>query len=194
MDSPCTAVEWILVRHTAVDVPPGTCYGQMDIPLAGSFPHDAEAVRMELSRIFQDTAPDLVFSSPSSRCTALATACGWPDCVTDARLMERSFGSWEGLRYDDIADSRLKDYYEDWLHTAPTGGESFTDQLARVRRFLECAKNILLSDESRKTRPKVLIFTHGGVISAACVLTGACAAEDAWSHCPPYGGIISLRY
>ena len=34
-------MEVILIRHTSVDVPPGMCYGQTDVPLKPTF--EAEA-------------------------------------------------------------------------------------------------------------------------------------------------------
>ena len=34
-----------LVRHTSVDVAPGTCYGQTDVPLRASFQEEAEACK-----------------------------------------------------------------------------------------------------------------------------------------------------
>ena len=40
-----------LVRHTSVDVAPGTCYGQTDVPLRASFQEEAEACKKAL----QDT-------------------------------------------------------------------------------------------------------------------------------------------
>ena len=30
-------MEVIFIRHTSVDVPPGVCYGQTDVPLRNSF-------------------------------------------------------------------------------------------------------------------------------------------------------------
>ncbi len=187
MDSP-GIVTFIFVRHTAVKVPSGTCYGHLDVPLAESFHEEAAAVRERLDGI----TPTLTISSPSSRCTALAAACGWPGCRTDPRVMERSFGTWEGLRYEEIEDPHLQEYYRDWIHTAPTGGESFADLTARVRDFMDITKRQLTEDLSSPS-PAALIFTHGGVISSACVITGTCTEREAWSHCPPYGGIVCLK-
>ena len=36
------------IRHTSVDVPPGVCYGQTDVPLRSTFPQEAANVRMRL--------------------------------------------------------------------------------------------------------------------------------------------------
>lgn len=34
-------MEVIFIRHTSVDVPPGVCYGQTDVPLRNSFEQEA---------------------------------------------------------------------------------------------------------------------------------------------------------
>ena len=53
-----------LVRHTSVDVAPGTCYGQTDVPLRASFQEEAEVCKkalqdtgMRFSRIYQSFVP-----------------------------------------------------------------------------------------------------------------------------------------
>lgn len=42
-------MEVILIRHTSVDVPPGTCYGQSDVPLRDTFEQEAEAASQHLA-------------------------------------------------------------------------------------------------------------------------------------------------
>ena len=37
-----------LIRHTRTAVVPGTCYGNSDVDVAGSFPEEAERVRVRL--------------------------------------------------------------------------------------------------------------------------------------------------
>jgi hypothetical protein len=51
-----------LVRHTSVDVAPGTCYGQTDVPLRASFQEEAEACKKAL----QDTGMRFsrIYTSP----------------------------------------------------------------------------------------------------------------------------------
>ncbi|MBD5370215.1 MAG: alpha-ribazole phosphatase [Bacteroides sp.] len=175
-----------LVRHTSVDVEPGICYGQTDVGLRASFPEEAAATRAVLRRIAADTGSDFdaVFRSPLSRCRRLADACGYPDAVPDSRLLELDFGEWEMRRYDDIRDPRLQEWYSDWLHVAPTGGESFMDQQRRVRDFLEAAR--------RSGRRHTLVFTHAGVIMNALLLTRQADLRTLFSRQPAYGEAISL--
>ena len=62
-------MEVILVRHTSVDVPPGTCYGQTDVALRSTFPEEAEAVYRRLAGYVPF---DRVYTSPLRRCIRLA--------------------------------------------------------------------------------------------------------------------------
>ena len=43
-----------LVRHTAVDVPRGICYGQSDVPLKETFVHEAADVAGRLDAVLPD--------------------------------------------------------------------------------------------------------------------------------------------
>lgn len=175
-------MELILIRHTAVDVPRGTCYGQADVPLRPSFSVEAASVR---ARLFFCEPIDKVYTSPLSRCTLLAEQCGYADAIRDSRLLELDFGVWEMQRYEDIRDPRLESWYRDYLHVQATGGESFVQQLARVSSFL---------DEVRtKSYHRVVAFTHGGVIACAQIYAGNICLEDAFSHIPDYGEILSIH-
>ena len=39
-------MEVLLIRHTAVEVAPGICYGQTDVPLKSTFEQEAEVVKV----------------------------------------------------------------------------------------------------------------------------------------------------
>ena len=175
-------MEVILIRHTSVDVPPGTCYGQTDVPLRSTFPEEAKLVR---KRLAGNPSFDRVYTSPLSRCTRLAEYCGYPNALRETRLLELNFGAWEMQRYDEIHDPHLAEWYADYLHQPTTNGESFEDQLRRVSFFLH----------ELQTKPyhRVAIFTHGGVIACAQVYAGLIRPEDAFNHVPPYGGMISIQ-
>ena len=175
----------ILVRHTAPDVPPGTCYGQTDVPLRATFPQEAAATLARLRELLaQGPAPEVVFTSPLSRCTRLADYCGYPDAVRDRRLMEIDFGRWEMQPFEQIADPRLVEWYADYLHVEATGGESFDMQLRRVSEFLDHLR--------RQPYRRALIFAHGGVLICAQIFAGCLTADQAFSALTPYGGIIEI--
>ena len=54
----------------------------------------------------------------------------------DARLNEITYGSWDGLRWDEIEKrdpETAKRKLEDWWEITPPGGETFVDFYQRVR-------------------------------------------------------------
>jgi adenosylcobyric acid synthase len=170
-----------LVRHTSVDVPSGTCYGQTDVPLRASFEEEAAVCKEAIRRTGIDFTR--VYASPLSRCTRLAAYCGFPDAERDDRLKEMYMGEWEMQRFDEITDPHIQEWYQDYLRVRTTGGESFMDVLARVSDFL---------DHLERTSGPVLIFAHGGVLVAAQVYAGKVRLEDAMQALPPYGGMVEI--
>ena len=176
-------MEIIFVRHTSVDVAPGTCYGQSDVPLNESFQQEAEAVRQQL--LSKAEHPLRVYTSPLFRCTRLAEYCGFPDAIRDCRLMELNFGEWEMQRYDSIADPRLGEWYEYWFDMPTPGGESLRDQLERVRDFIDEIRGCGCGN--------AIVFTHGGVIALARYIAGLSDKETLFSGQPEYGEIITIE-
>lgn len=170
-----------LVRHTSVDVPSGTCYGQTDVPLRASFEEEAAVCKEAIRRT--GIGFTRVYASPLSRCTRLAAYCGFPDAERDDRLKEMHMGEWEMQRFDKITDPHIQEWYQDYLRVRTTGGESFMDVLARVSDFL---------DHLERTSGPVLIFAHGGVLVAAQVYAGKVRLEDAMQVLPPYGGMVEI--
>jgi alpha-ribazole phosphatase len=174
-------MEIILIRHTSVDVPKGTCYGQTDVPLKPTFEQEA-AVTLEKLNAY---APfDQVYTSPLSRCTRLATYCGFPEAIHDPRLLELNFGEWEMQNFNDINDSRLQEWFDDYLNVPATNGESFSMQYRRVADFLDVLKT--------KPYQKVAIFTHGGVLACAQIYAGLLEPENVFTSSIPYGAITNM--
>jgi alpha-ribazole phosphatase len=173
-------MEVVLIRHTSVDVPPGVCYGQTDVPLKETFADEAALVRQQLQAFSFDAA----YTSPLSRCTKLATFCGYADAKRDDRLKELNFGAWEMCRFSQIEDPRLPLWYADYLHVAATEGESFAHLHRRVAAFL---------DELRTTESRcVAIFAHGGVLIGAQLYAGLITEAEAAHALAPYGGIVRI--
>lgn len=178
-------MEITLIRHTAVDVPRGVCYGQTDVPLKESFEQEASVTAGLLrEQVAVEGAFDSSFTSPLSRCTRLATACGYGDALRDDRLKEIDFGQWEMQRFDAIQDPRLQEWFGDYYNVQATGGESFMMQYKRVAAFL---------DELKQQRyERVAIFAHGGVLICAQIYAGTVAKEEAFEALTPYGGIVRI--
>lgn len=138
-----------LIRHTAVAVAPGTCYGRSELELAPSFADELESLKTQLPGRF-----DRIFSSPLTRCTRLAQSFGEID--TDARLLEYDFGDWEMQAWDDIDQTLLEAWMQDFVNQRPPNGETVIEMRARVDDFLEHLR--------RQAHEQVLVATHSGVI------------------------------
>ena len=171
------------MRHTAVEVEPGTCYGASDVGLRSTFPAEAEAVAERL----KGARFAAVYTSPLSRAVRLARACGYAGTVEDARLAEMDFGEWEMRRWDEISDPRLKQWYADYFNVVPTGGESFMQVQARVRSFLRDAV-------ARHPRERIAAFCHGGVIMQAMLIAGTARYDNLFALQPPYGGVVEISF
>ncbi len=169
-----------LIHHTSVDVVPGTCYGQTDVPLKDSFEDEAAVSKARIEGI----GFDKVFTSPLSRCTRLAAFCGYPDAQRDRRLMELNCGEWEMQRFDDITDPRIGAWYNDYMHIPATGGECFLDLYKRVSEFFDELRNCPYEN--------VLIFAHGGVLVCAQAYGGQITLETGFDALTPYGGMVVI--
>lgn len=171
---------WV-VRHTAVDVPEGVCYGGTDVGLKESFPDEAAVV----ARNIEGFTPDVILTSPLSRAMRLAEAVGFTEAPTDNRLREQHFGDWEMQRYDDITDPQLQLWYEDYINVVPTNGESFVQLVQRLGEFVE---------ELRETEHKrILVFAHAGVQMAIGAYLGLYEMIDAPKHMQGYGSIVKYN-
>lgn len=190
----------ILIRHTRVDVPKGTCYGWTDVPLADTFLKEAAITENNLEQIMKEEGIeshfDAVFTSPLSRARKLAAFCGYSTsgfpvssgkelgiATIDNRLKEMNMGDWEMKRFDDIAntDSFILKWYNDYMHLACTNGEGFPQLYARISSFLDELK--------KKPYHNTALFAHGGVLICAGIYGGLFTAKHAFEHETPYGGI-----
>jgi len=171
----------ILIRHTSVNVEPGICYGQSDVPLAKSFSNEFEFVKQKL----QKKKFDAIFCSPLSRCIKLAKYCGYETPILDKRLMELNFGDWEMKAWEKISDPQLQRWYDDWINEKPTNGESFQTLLSRVEEFLDELKGLPFQH--------VAIFTHAGVIRAIKIINNHFCIKMAFEYKIEYSDIIELN-
>lgn len=175
-------MEIVLIRHTSVDVPQGTCYGQTDVPVKTTFEQEAAETKKNLEPL----GPfDKVYCSPLTRCVKLATYCGYPDAERDNRIKELNFGAWEMQKFDEIKDPRMQEWFDDYLNVPVTDGESFMQLYQRVAAFLD--------EVRQKPYERVAVFAHGGVLLCAQAYAGLVKFEEAFSALTPYGGVITIK-
>ena len=140
-----------LIRHAPVDGLAGTIHAS-DAPADLGDHVRLEALRRHLPR---DAAS---YASPARRTVETARALGLdPELVVE--FGEQDFGAWTGRRHDELAASGGDAYAQFWndpAHARPPGGESFEDQVARVRLGL-----------ARVSSGRATLVVHSGTIRAA---------------------------
>jgi alpha-ribazole phosphatase len=166
-------VQIVLIRHPAVRVAPGTCYGRLDLD-----PHpDAAADIARLAAIITAFG-GRVWTSPARRCRVVAG----PDAIVDARLRELDFGAWEGLAWDAVPRAALDRWAADPLGFAPPGGESGAALLARVAAF---------HAELRARGEDCAIVAHGGPLKLLSALLRG-APPNLLAPAPPLGSVSRI--
>ena len=139
-----------LIRHPAVAVAPGICYGRSDVALK----EPVDAIPMQL--LHQLPARFTLLSSPATRCLTLANALGRPQI--EPRLQEIDFGNWEMRSYASIERSLIDQWAADPLHFHAHGGESVAQMAARAVAALH--------DALAQAPGNLVIVAHGGPLRA----------------------------
>ncbi len=176
----------VLIRHPAVGVEPGICYGRSDVPLAVPADVGAQAVRAHLSALCAPF-PEQVWTSPLTRCASvaerLAQACDVP-LRCDADWQEMDFGAWEMRRWDDLDRAALDAWAADLMHACAHGGESVAQFAARVARR---------ADAVAQCDGPQWVVTHAGVIRTFASHVLCVPLDTLLSRPVPTGGVVWLR-
>ncbi|MGU7781786.1 alpha-ribazole phosphatase [Burkholderia sp. PU8-34] len=176
----------VLIRHPAVDVDAGVCYGRSDVPLAAPAEAGAQAVHARVAAL-RAPLPERIGCSPLTRCASvaecLAHALGVP-LQRDARWQEMDFGAWEMQRWDDIDRAALDAWAADLMHACEHGGESVARFAARVAQMVDTV--------AQNGAPQWVI-THAGVIRVFASQVLRMPLDSLLSRPVPYGGIVWLR-
>ncbi len=171
-------MEIVLIRHTRTAVDRGFIAGWTEVPLAESFPAEAEMILAHVGKL----PGDCLISSPSERCVALARLIGTPRI--DERFREVNFGQWEGCRWDDIAHEELTPWMENFVTEAPPEGESARDLAERVQAGLESLDSSI---------SRVIVIAHAGTLrTAAAYFLGLPLEKMFHLACEP-GSILRAR-
>ncbi|WGD49533.1 histidine phosphatase family protein [Bradyrhizobium sp. CB1650] len=143
-----------LIRHAAVDGIAGTIHAT-EAPADLGDRRQIDALRRWLPL---DAAS---YASPSRRTVDTARALGLSPMLVE-EFGEQDFGDWTGQRHDDLAAAGGDSYAQFWNDPArarPPGGESFEEQIARVRQGLS----------SVRSGPAVLVVHSGTIRAALCI-------------------------
>ncbi len=148
----------ILVRHGEPDQSAkGRCYGSLDVGLS-------ERGRAQIEtklNLVRSLGAEALYASPlrrASESAAIAGPCLGLKPIFSPDLQEINFGSFEGLRYEEI-ERTYPEEYRSWMeHPAEVRfpqGESFAEMKTRVLKFKEFVRSV----HSRQT---VVAISHGG--------------------------------
>jgi alpha-ribazole phosphatase len=160
-----------LIRHGAACDTAGRCLGHTDVPLS----REGLTAVQRLASAWQAEREPAVLAPPvriiasdlaRARASACQLAAGWElPFEVDHRLREADFGTWDGRTWLDIErddGARLRTWMEDWVGTAPPGGESFSD----LRRRTGCWYEELRATPGIAENETIAVVTHAGVIRA----------------------------
>ncbi|MBJ9694665.1 alpha-ribazole phosphatase [Burkholderia cenocepacia] len=176
----------VLIRHPAVGIEPGICYGRSDVPLAESADGGAQAVRAHLSTLGAPL-PEQVWTSPLTRCASIAERLALTFDVPlrrDTDWQEMDFGAWEMQRWDDIDRAALDAWAADLMHACAHGGESVARFVARVARQ---------ADALAAFDGPQWVVTHAGVVRAFASHVLRVPLDTLLSRPVPTGGAVWLR-
>lgn len=171
-----------LIRHTTPHIAPGICYGQLDIGVADSFAKEANNILRWLPPL------ELILTSPLQRASRLAERLSQEkhcELRSDARLMEKHFGVWEGKAWDDIARNEIDAWAEDIMGYASEGGESAQQLMLRVQT--------LLHDVMQLPQMNIALVAHEGSIRAMLASITNVPLADTLDWKMGYGTVIGVR-
>jgi len=184
-------VRLILVRHgETVWNAEGRYQGATDLPLSAQGKAQAQCLadRLALESI------DLVYSSDLKRARQTASAiaaCLGLQVHREPRLREMAFGDWEGLTYSEIRERHpqaLARWEDDPVGTAPPGGESLSQLVARIKDLLDDLRGLGLGEAGT-----ALLVSHGGPLRVFLGLALGLAPGDYWRFRLDPGSISDLH-
>jgi alpha-ribazole phosphatase len=152
-----------LIRHAPVKGPRGVIHDS-DAPADTS---DDVAFATLRAKFPAEAAP---FASPSLRTLETAAALGLRP-IAEPNFREQNFGDWTGRRHDDLArelGAAYRDFWRAPANSRPPGGESFAEQIVRVREGL-----------AMLPPGDVVLVVHSGTVRAALAIALEMAPEPA---------------
>lgn len=174
-------MEVYLIRHTRVNLPEPTCYGQTDIDVCSTFPEEAAQTKQNL----QGISFDKVYCSPFKRAAKLAAFCGFPDARRDDRLKEMNMGICEMVPFRQMPSNDIDNWYKRFMQIQMPGGESTLDVCKRMKDFFE--------ELSQKPFNRVAVFYHGCAILCTRILLKQLPRTAGFDNITDFGGIEKIE-
>ena len=170
-----------IIRHTPVNVPSGTCYGNSDVALTADWPEHLERIRNKLP--LAEIREDNLYASPLTRCATLAHDLG-PAPQFDERLKEMNYGDWEGRPWVDIDATERDAWLADLAGYRTPNGESLGDV---YERSTQCVAEI-----AEREHEIAFVVTHGALIRCLIAYGMGLEPNNAGRMQIDYGGVSRL--
>jgi broad specificity phosphatase PhoE len=179
----------IFIRHGETDWNrDGRLQGQRDILLNAKGRDQASSAGRRLRQFVGGVSTSTFFASPLQRAREtmllVRRAAGLaPDdaFTSDGRLMELTFGRWEGLTWREIRDSDAASAHRrrvDKWHFVPPQGESYAMLQQRVEPWLKAV------------RGDAVVVAHGGIARVFLVILGGVSPSTAASAAIHQGRLL----
>ncbi|HET8829961.1 MAG TPA: alpha-ribazole phosphatase family protein [Pelobium sp.] len=172
-----------LIRHPEVYNPNKLCYGQSEMPLEENFTVQFDWVKERL-QLDENTT---YHSSPLRRCTKLASHLSNDNHVTDQRISDFNFGTWEMKEWNEIPAKELNLWNADFVNHKVKKGECFLDLYERAIDFYE---EIVARNHSENT----VIITHAGIIRSVIAYVLDFPLEKVFNLRIDYSSISKVSY
>jgi len=189
-------MDLILIRHPAVGVPTGICYGRSDVPLAADPSPEVQRCLNRIGTLSLCDPVGAVHASVLSRCTQIAAPLAAHFNVVmqaDSRLREIDFGRWEMQAWEAIDRGEIDAWAQDLENARVHGGESVAMLALRVGAWLKECETSEVADENSVGRP-VVVIAHAGVIRVLTALALRLPLATCVDWHLPFGGLSQLRY
>ena len=212
-------MDLILIRHPAVVVPAGICYGRSDVPLAADPSAEVQRCLNRIGMLNLCDPVGAVHASALSRCTGIAAPLAAHFNVAmqaDSRLQEIDFGRWEMQAWDAIDRAEIDAWAQDLENARAHGGESVAMLALRVGAWLEECERTLgwaaLAVSGKDATPlanapdapgisqkksagsSVVAIAHAGVIRVLTALALRLPLATCVDWHLAFGGLCQLRY
>lgn len=162
-----------LIRHGETEMNQKGCYyGWTDCSLSELGISQAHS----LKAAFEAIPIDVTVASDLKRAVETARIIRDDGIITDNRLRELNFGSWEGRHFRELMqqdEQRWSKWTADWIDAAPAEGESFRSMYKRVSC---CMEDIIQSYRDKN----IAIVGHNGSLRIIAAYLLQLPMEKIW--------------